>query len=424
MKRCDLFHFAGLLLLSFALVACGEGQNVLGLSVTKKEKKADIAYQIFQAEYYYDRGKFAKALTFAEAARAMDPNNEHAGLLAGAIEFGLAGMDIYSLATRLMAQGEQKQAAGSDASSGATSGAAAGGDALAQMSTLFGLSAADIQAMTLDDNRVTTADGKVVLGAPSSGIFKDYPVLLPKTASAARLSGGETIQHLAKAVMIICRFVGDDVKMTTPPSVDARDVSAECQTTPYHLVQQGKSRFLWALAHLVEALAFRSIVLYAPSGGVPNIEQRSKAMSGSLAITDYISGIGDLSAVLGVIFPVDPATNADSMLNAMITDLEAVDRTFSFMPGLPASLTSSVRKAIEQVQSQKAKATLPGGASGGANANVGALKEQLTSKLSANLRDQITAKSASGAFSPQQQTDACAAYKAISATPLDACITP
>ena len=410
-----------LFLLGGGIVACSEGQNILGKAVTSQEKKGDIAYQLFQAEYLYDRGKFAKALSFAQSAHLLDPHNELASMLEGAIEFGLAGMDIFTLAKKLADQGTLQSNA--KLSIAASSGSSS--DPLAALSVIFGISADEISAMTLDGNRVTTADGKVVEGAPQSGIFKNYPLLLPKSAADARQSGGNTIQHLARAVMALCGVVGDEVKLLDPPDVDARDASEACRTTPYTLEEVGKSRFLWAMAHLVEALAFRSIVLYAPDGTTPNIEKRSTVMSGSLSISDYLQGITQLSAVLDVIFPVDPATSADSMLTAMVHDLETVDLAFSAMPGVPTSMTSSIKSAITQIKTQEAKInqTKNSASGGGTQAGAGAqaLKEQMTSQLSANLRTQIAAKSAAGDFTPAQKTDACGAYKTISTMPLPAC---
>ena len=418
MKQSSSIVCLLVLLLGGGVLSCGSDQNILGKLVTGPQKKHDISYQLFQAEYYYDRGKFNKALTFAHAATAMDRDNEHAGLIEGAIEFGLAGLDIFSLAGKLIAQGEAAQSLALEGDESS--------DALSQLSTIFGITAEQVGAMTLDGNSVTTADGKVVKGAPDSGLFKDYPVLLPKKAAEARLAGGDTILHLSRAVMAICRFVEDDVKLIDADNADPRHISADCQKAPNTLRQKGKSYFLWALAHLVESLAFRGIVLYAPDGATPNLMKRSAAMSGTLTITQYLQGITELSAVLDVVFPIDPVASADSMLTAMVNDLMTVDRTFANMSGIPTSMTKSIKTTIKQIKRQKAKmvASQGGAATGTAGTDAQALKEQLTAKLSENLRTQITAKSAAGDFSPGQKTDACGAYQSISATPLDICGVP
>jgi hypothetical protein len=399
------------------LTACGPDQNILKFLISKDQEQKDITALLSKAELLYDTGKFEGALTLATKARSIDPFNEQAAVLAASIHFSLASLDPFALAGKLMEQGKNKSEEIRK-------------DELAPLKSLLGLSGAELAALTVSGNRIVQNNGSVVEGAPESGIFKDLPVLIPKTAPEARASSSGTLYHLNTAIGILCPFIEDGAKIIGPGPADPRHAGSGCPRTPHALLHKGKSLFLWALAHLTEAIAFHSVILYATQDEQPNLIKRSSLLSdrSSLSISAYIKAVTDLAAVVDAVFPTSASAAEASMLTGMLNDLQATSQAFAGLAGIPESMTAVINKTMAGINEQKQKiaASKPSQPDNpnmpeAAGLDTGALKEKLTAELSENIRTQIETREAAGEFTPEQKADACEAYKTLSDIPMEIC---
>ena len=392
------------------LLACSEATNPLGYMVPDGYK-ASHEYLLAQANIYLNYGDYDKAREFGEEAYKLDPGSEEGALVLGFAYLSLAGMSTFDLAIKLQEDGKDEASLAEGSS-----------NPLASLKTLLGLDEGTFASLTVEGNRVTLENGTVVEGAPSSGVFQSLPVLIPKTAEEARASGSEVLKLLAQAVEVVCPFVAEEAKVLSPVEDPRHGVEA-CPPSPKDRYFGGRIHFLWSLAHLTEAIAFNNIVLYDPDGDGANLIKRSSLLSDStsLSITDYITAVQDLSVTLEQILPTDAEKSKSSMLIGMVNDLEATNKGFSLLPGMPENMTKSISEAITKINTQRE--ALKGATEGLSDEAAGsqALKEQLTSELASNLKTQIESKVEAGDLSAEQTTELCASYATISTDTIDAC---
>lgn len=354
-----------------------------------------------RATTLYDEGKYSEALPYAEDAVELSPSNEEGGVLLGAIHMALAGIDSFQLIENLSSD------------DGATLEGDSAASSLSSLSAIIGLSEGEYSNLSLENNE---KDG--VEGAPSTGVFSDLPVLLPKSASEARISGGDTIYHIAQAIQAMCSFVGDEVKLLGDDG-DSRHTSESCVSMGDQNLT-GRSHFNWAFAHLAEAILFNGVVLYAPSSETPNLQARGTLLGESSTTSDlssYISAVSELATVTDIIMPTDAEESADSMLQAMFMDLQAASQAFSSLSGLPDSVTGSLESSLSDLQSQRDAISEAGGDS----ADSTAMKNQLTADLASDVRSQIQAKSDAGSLDSASRDQLCSAYASISSEAFAIC---
>lgn len=185
----------------------------------------------------------------------------------------------------------------------------------------------------------------------------------------------------------------------------------------------GKTHFLWALAHLTEAVAFNSVILYDPTGEGPNLIRRSEALK-SFQPTDllsYISSVAELAQVLNIILPVDPDESKNSMLMAIINNLETANKAFKALPGIPKTITSVVDESLNEIEEQRKKISNVQTNQNEVSERSRALKEQLTQGLSKNIREQITNKAENGELTEDNKKELCEAYSSISTEKFETC---
>lgn len=207
-----------LIILALLTSSCGEDNNLLGYLITNSQEEASDTL-ISQAEHYYDKGKFKKALKLAQKAHEINKDSEKAAVLLGFIYFGLAKMDPFSLAENLINQAEEDK----DDDSSSTND----DNSLSKLENLLGFNADVFAKLALENNQKEIGDGTIIQGAPTEGVFAEYPVLLPKTAPEARASGTETLFYLSKAIEAICPFIYEGVKVLGEVS-DPRHTSDVC----------------------------------------------------------------------------------------------------------------------------------------------------------------------------------------------------
>ncbi|NRA66310.1 MAG: hypothetical protein HRU19_17625 [Pseudobacteriovorax sp.] len=384
--------------------SCGEPFNILGFIADPAYNQNAIDLQS-QAEAKYNKGEYEEALSYASQARDLAPESEAVAVTLSSIHMALAGIDSFQLVTKLISQNDDETAL-----QGSTAA-----DTLSGLSGLIGIDTNDSSGFILEGNRSGNIEG-----APTTGVFKDLPVLLPKDATSARNEGGQVLYHINQAIEVLCPFVGDEVKILTEGSADIRHGSEDCSSRG-EVKLKPKSYFNWAFAHLSEAILFHSVVLYAPEGGDANLQRRADLLGQpeSVASTsEYVSAVTELAEVTDIIFPTDTTSAANSMLLAIFNDLDATSRGFANISGIPDSISASIIESLAGLKSQRDSIS---GQNTDKNSSNEALKEQLTSGLAGSLGTQIQEKVASGELQGEELTDARGAYSSISSVAIEGC---
>ncbi len=375
-----------LILTATALAACGDNFNINQILVTKEQRET-VDILTAEAEINYDRGDFGAARSKAEKAYAINPKHEKTAVLLGYIYLSSAGIDAFQLAKSMIKVGDNQRAAALQSSS--DTGDAA--QTLSDLSSVIGISADDIIKLgTIPDSAVAA--------------FQSYPVIHPADASIARSqSGVATLEYLGRAIQVICPFVDPAVLIEGDP----RHARENCPESGKVSNELAKLHFLWAFAHLTDALAFREVLLYrSGEATTPHIQLRAEAVkTGATDVATYLNMVTELNADILAIF--DPA-NADSQLNAVLNGLRAASAALSALPGIPDSLRAGITEAVSSIEN-----AAPEGVANGAG---DALKGQLTTEISGNLSTKIDELAASqpGEFAANQ-TEICALFDSISA---------
>lgn len=396
------------------LVSCSSSTNVMGL-IAKPQAQRDAGALLSRSKILMDQGQYAEALDLAEHAFQLAPDCAACAIQVGYGHLSVAGLDLFQLIRKMLT----KDSATADPPSFALLADSNAAGQLASLATLVGLQAEDYTAITLDGNRLGSLEG-----APSSGPFRSLPVLLPKTAPLARESTSATLWHIAQATQVICPFMPDEVKLLGSGG-DIRHNDPSCQREGNTGELRANALFIWAMSHLVEAIAFHEVVLYQPDGVLPNLQKRAALLEDKTIITslvEYIGAVKDLASVVDLILPTQAEDAEVSMLTAMFNDLQTVSLAFQNMLAVPPALSQGIIDSIQELQGQKDK--ISGSSSGQKDNTSVAFKDQLTAGMANELQKQITAKIDAGQLSDKDKTDLCSAYRQISTQAFASCDSP
>jgi len=366
---------AGVVVLIGLLAGCGSGTNV-----NQIWGKDDDAYDslYLRARAAYDRGDFADAKSLAERARNINSRNEDVNILLGYIHLSLGGIDPFILARRLVENNSSTTAAaltqGGAAASGSSSSGVSG--TLQSLGKIISLGSTDLDALSS------------LVETPADSIFATIPLRRPKIVNASLREAVPVLREMNNAIRYICGFVDPKV---TEGSADPRDTAENCPQITGSREQTYKAHFLWAFAHLTEALVFQSVLLYSDGNqnNMPNIEQRSKAVSSgnfttdaSGGITKFVSTVDELQESVDAVFASEAGeAGAVTQLSATLNAMDSVTKAFSALPGIPDSLTSQITKSMDSLR------TIGGETAG----QTRALRAQMTEKLSQNVATKIDA---------------------------------
>ena len=274
------------------------GCNVNTALITEKQEKA-IDQLLAEAQYDYDKGNYDEALEKAEEALAIDDRFEATNIQLSYIYLAKSGIDIFNFATKII---DQKKNEGSDKAS----------QLFTTLSAVVGIDSQQLEYLSRDESRTL------------SGVT----IALPKSAPEARVSPSEIIGNINKAITHLCPFVDDSAKLQGDDAL-SDDRHSACASTTADRGQAGKANFAWGLAHLGEALAFYSVLFFQEDGQTnSNLERGVAGLAEINTPSEYAAQITALDATIDAIFPTDPVESADSMLNAMFTNLEATSRGF------------------------------------------------------------------------------------------------
>jgi hypothetical protein len=372
---------------AWLLTACGS-TNFNSFFTTDEQKKAQDQLRI-QAQYEYDQGNNDKALEITDEILKLNPYEEKTLILRSYAFLSKAGLDAFSLSKNLIDQADNKDS--SNTTGDATS------DNLNQLASVIGLSKDDFDELgTADDTTGTT-------------------IYIPKSRTEARASLSEIISNIGRAVEALCPII-----QAGAPKDSTKDPRHDCETSPMELQGRAQSHFAWALAHLGEAIAFYTVVLYDDgtlgADGKPlgaNLQRVSSSLNPKGDVGKFLTDLTALTNAINKIFPTGDAAAADSMLNAMFNNMKITSLSFAAMGGVPDSVTKSIDDSIVNLEAKIAKisSSTDSGASSDAAKQNAAVRNALTTQMADQLDNKI------GELPQDKQKQACDLYKSINSDP-------
>ncbi len=355
------------------LSACGD-TNFNEILLTSDSQKEAIDQLLIEARYEYDKGNVDEALELAEKAYTINPYGEETLILKANIYLSQAGLDAFGIADRLINDDEGKSQEGDKTAS-----------AFSALADIMNLSTTDYDAMA-DSSQV---DGTTI------------KILYPRSAVDARERGSPVLTTINDAIATLCPLIQDSAKMAT-------DTRHQCEKSP-NIQKLAKSHFAWSLAHLGEAIAFYTVVLFDNDNGTPNIQDAINGVDRN-NIAALVSRLSTVTTAINSIFPTG-ATAESSMLNAMFNNLDTTNKGFSTIAGIPESVTKKVSDAISNL---KTKVSSIGSQGSGTDAVASKQNEALRNSLTTGMSTQLKSKiEAANNLSDQDKIKACCAYRAI-----------
>lgn len=365
------------------LLACNAATNPLGQSVPEVDKLA-FDQNLSAARAYYDSGDLPKAQQHGEIAVLLNGQSEQAAVLLAYIYLGRIGIGPFQVAKGLLTNSTSPGAELLESAAGPNA-------TLDKLSTMIGFTEEDFAAMGTIDSTVP-----------------ELPLLIPNCAEEARRDV-EKLTWISRAISLACPFVSPSARIPG-------ELRHLCTSPESEITLSSKANFLWAFAHLAEALAFHSVLTYTTTqgGDKSNLEMRFAALSEAKAetpseVVQLVKEVETLEAAVSKIMPISGScspTYAQTQLNALVNDMVSVSAAFAAMPGLPKSISSSVTAAMDQVNKGQAEV----GEATADSSRLKAMKGDFSKNLGSVLADKINSVNAADA---QQVADLCAAYGSI-----------
>ena len=357
--------FAHTLVLATVL-GCGASTSFNKVFTTKEDEER-LDSLLVRGRLAYDKGEFDEAISTLEEASSLAPNSERAAQTLSYSYLGKAGIFPFTIISKLMTQ--QAKSSTTGASTDAAS-------ALTDFAVLLNLTPTDLGKMgTLHQSSTTLLAGLDVYRPFSPGEY---------TSADAPRGQVDTLKYLSKALVAICPFVdvsllGDDPRY------------AKCKTTKGTATQKSQSYLITALGHLIEAVAFNTMLLYGTTTGANsgNLFRRAEAIQSakydnSTLLKDYVAAIADLKGDIDSIF----STSTGSMLEDTLVDLRMAVTAFGNIPGVPKTVTSKAKKALTSLEDA---ATTAGAKKDSISAQTSALRTQMNSAVVKKIRTSVDA---------------------------------
>ncbi|MBC7533109.1 MAG: hypothetical protein H7318_16180 [Oligoflexus sp.] len=380
--------------------ACGSFN--LNEMLTSKAEKDAIDSLVQEAQYEYDKGRYDSALNLTNKALAINPNSESPTILKSYVYLSKAGLDAINISKKLIIANEATKTTAATTTTTSSSGTTAvkSGDTTTDnfntLKSVMNLTETDFDAMS---------SSSATIGDSALKIY--YPL----SASLARDGKSESLAYLNEAIDTLCPLILSNAN----PETD-EDTRHTCTKNSLASAAKGRANFAWALGHLGESIAFYSEILYDSNGdGVPNLQ--AAIPTGTLTANNagtFISTVNAVNTALTAIFPTEAAAAAESMLNALFSDLKTASTALSAIPGVPTEVSDSVQKSIKDLDAKIAtitKATTTTSAEGAQNE---ALKNSLTTGMATVLESKIESPQFS-TLSSGDQLKACCVYRSMNA---------
>ncbi len=377
------------------LTACGSANfNEIFLSETQKNA---IDQKLLKAQYEYDQGNNEEAIKLANEILKINPYEEKTLVLKSYSYLAMAGLDAFSLSKNLIEQSDSKKTSSSTSTTTSTSTSSTPtgdttSDNLNSLSSVIGMDEVAIAR----------------LGTASE--VQSTKIYLPMSRTEARAVVEGITYFIDQAVETLCPII--PVSAAKDSTIDPRH---DCVASPLPVQSSAQPHFAWALAHLGEAIAFYTVVLYDDgktdaSGKAlgTNLQRVSGTAASITDISQFLSTLQSITSTIEAIFPTGDKA-ADSMLNAMFNDMEFTGQAFGQIAGLPDSVTESITKSIDNLRSKinSIAKTSDASQASASDQNAG-IRNALTTGIADKLDDKIKAIS-----NATQKDQACTEYKKI-----------
>lgn len=390
------------ILITFALtvtLGCGSESNILG-QLTPREHRETFEFIVTEARIAYDQGDLERALILSEMAYLMVPNSERAALLYGFVNLSLAGGDPYAIAKVLAKDAEARRSRQTESlDEGAGGDSSGSSDALAPLKEVIYLNDPEIQAIgVLDESD------------------PDLPIYVPRCAEEARAIL-DKLRYIDSAIVAACRFVDIEAR------VDG-DYRQQCSPYTGTKLQIDQAHFLWAFAHLTEAVAFQSILLYGSidgKAGTSHLERRVEKIklqtaSGAAGIQGFLVSVNSLQKTLSAVMPTSGRCSDQApttQIRATLNDLMAVEAALVRLDGLSPDLGKSLTSALGRFKTIQAD----GDPSTAKTEQTKVLRQDLTKTMAKSLGEKIESIAAEngGTLPENQKSSVCEAFVNVAA---------
>ena len=365
-----------LMVMAGFLVSCGES-NINQLFVTDAQKEA-YDELIMNATRLYDEGEYADARTEAKKAYELSPDNEEASVLYGYTTLALSGVDTFSIAKNMAGDGD------SDTSSSGF---------LSYIANALGVERSVVESMgTVDEGGSITE-------------FQGYNVILPDDMTTTRAEVAN-IKYLNDVISIICPFVTLD-----SVAVDG-DSRHSCTSTTKSRTRLGKSHFLWAFAHMGEAVYLNEVLNYANEGATTsNIQVRGEAVNtGKFTPTQLVAAVSSINTTFESVF----ATGETKAFTALFNDLEGTSKGLAAIGNVPASFTSGISNAFSKIEAAAESVTGKTAENQSAADKTNGLRREFSEAISKGMKDKLSTEIANGNVTGAEKDELCSAWDAIS----------
>ena len=378
---------------------------------------------------HYDRGEFAQAERLAQDLLAINSENEEAAILLGFTFLSSGGIDPYRLACKMITLNtgqscpkhpaatttkqtttqtstrpnstQRIESAGLlEATDAAIDLLAQGNPQYAQTNTNSGNTgnksntATDVlKKLSAELLSMSEADyTSLSVGKYSEGLFATTPIYQPQRISEPIRQAVNTLQKMNLALRSVCRFVDPNVLKEFQNSAGTGRYDTGCTQTKQVRRNAAKSHFLWAFAHLTEAMVYQSVLLYSSSttaeGGGSNFQAAINALSAktytdAAALASLTSDLTEVKTMIDTVFD----TTDGSMLSETIKDLNSAGHAIDAL-SLPSDISKTIRDALTGLQNIADKITQTADTS---TKNSQALKTQITENFSKTIGSKVGA---------------------------------
>lgn len=329
----------GLLILSMIITSCGTGTNINRMLYVSTQDKERIDHLISEGQIAYDSGEFDDAVSILESAKSISPDHAEVLYLLASAQMAAGGLDTIGLIKKIVDYTESSKA-GSDTL-----------NILSGLSGILDISSDDFNKLGLLNEQKNNA------------ILKDIPIYLPITPGNHLDHENprflvKTLRQLNTAISTICPLMNRELLETNGSiSMDRYKCQPVAGSTKY----KTQAYVLFSMAHLIETLIFNSVLLYSSGDNsasgdpqtnsnifkrIKKVEETGKSTLTLDSIGDYTEAITEVVSNVSAIFNTAP----ESMLSETMSNLRKTVSSFSYIDGIPDSVTSQIKKALDQIE--------------------------------------------------------------------------
>lgn len=389
-------------------ISCGGNSNLLR-AISSNDQILTYENYADSAKAAYNQGHYEKAWILATKAYQLSPGGESISILLGYIGLSLGGGDPFRLAKAMVNANKSEQ-------NGERS-------AFIERSSILRMLMQD--STPKSDNLLNSRSTSSTLASfqKAIGLTNDeleqmgekdltdpeLPILKPKCVEYLRRDIPRLL-YLDQTIRLVCPFVDPSARIKT-------DYRQNCEPFDGTRADQNKAHFLWAFAHLTEALAFNTVLTYSTrdsDGSKSNLELRAEKVR-RLQTNDPESLERFLGAVKGLESATDavlPRTNScsdaapTSQLRATLHNLLAVNAGLARLSSIPKNIVSSINAATEKLSSS--------------SDSFQTIRSDFTKKTSENLASKIEelGKNPEQPLTPDQKSSLCGTLSSLGGTNL------